>query len=59
MTKFAACTMGEHQALWSGTLGSPPSVSKARKRSLGDWVFWDSRICGVTSPERSCPLVRV
>jgi hypothetical protein len=30
--------------LWSCTLGSLPSVSKARKRSLGDWVFWDSRI---------------
>jgi hypothetical protein len=34
---------GDH-VLWSCTLGSAPSVSKARKRSLTDWVFWDSRI---------------
>jgi hypothetical protein len=33
-----------------------PSVSKARKRSLGDWVFWDSRI-GLTAARASCPCI--
>src|SRR5215207_9357404 len=45
--------MSELQKLCSRTLRSPPSVSRARKRSLGDWVFRDSRarvIEGVTSP---------
>jgi hypothetical protein len=37
-------TVDELQALWSCTLGPLPSVSKARKRSPGDWVFSDSRI---------------
>jgi hypothetical protein len=43
--------------LWSRTLRSPPSVSKAQKRRLGDWVFWDSRIGPHPSPvhQRSCP----
>jgi hypothetical protein len=41
---FREISRSELQALWSCTLGSLPSVSKARKRSLGDWVFWDSRI---------------
>jgi hypothetical protein len=36
--------MGELQTLWSCTLRSPSSVSKARKRSPEDWVFWDSCI---------------
>jgi hypothetical protein len=31
--------MGEFQTLWSCTLSSLPSVSKARKRSPGGWVF--------------------
>ena len=43
MAKFAECTMDEIQALLSCTLGSPSSVSNARKRSLGDWVLSDSR----------------
>ena len=36
--------MGDLQTLWSCTLRSPSSVSKARKRSPDDWVFWDSCI---------------
>jgi hypothetical protein len=44
MAKFAEGTMDELQALWSCTLGSPSSASKARKRSLGDWVIRDSAI---------------
>ena len=36
--------MGKIQALWSRTLPSPSSVSKARNRSPDHWVFWDSRI---------------
>ena len=44
MAKFAEFSIGELQALWSCTLGSARSVSKARKLSLGDWVFWDSRV---------------
>src|SRR5215213_787600 len=35
MAKFAESTAGELQALRSCTLGSPPSVSKARKPSAG------------------------
>jgi hypothetical protein len=39
--------------LLSCTLGSPPSVSKARKRSPGDWVFLGSRIdAGSSVPRR-------
>ena len=34
---------GELRALSSSTLGSPPSLSKARNRRPGDWVFWNSR----------------
>jgi hypothetical protein len=51
------CTMDELQVLWSCTLGSLPSVSNAQKRSLGDWVFWDSRIGPHPSPvhQRSGP----
>jgi hypothetical protein len=37
--KFAEHPTGELQALWSCTLRSPPSVSNARKRRLGDWGF--------------------
>ena len=36
--------MGEHQPLWSCTLGSPSSASRARNSSPSDWVFWDSRV---------------
>ena len=36
--------MDELQAGWSCTLRSPSSLSKARNLSLGDWVFWDSRV---------------
>jgi hypothetical protein len=47
--KFAEGIMDELQALWSCTLRSPSSVSEARKRSPGDWVFVVPRIsCGVT-----------
>jgi hypothetical protein len=48
--KFAELATGELEALWSCTLRSPPSVSKARKRSPGDWVFLDSRIHAPTAP---------
>src|SRR5215217_8730785 len=47
--------MDELQVLRSCTLGSPLSVSKAQKRSLGDWVFWDSRIGPHPSPVHQRP----
>ena len=46
---MAKVDLGELQAL-SCTLRSPSSVSKARKRSLGDYVFWDSRILDNSPP---------
>src|SRR5918993_2086614 len=55
MVKFAEYPTGELQALRSCTLGSAPSVSKARKRSLGDWVFLDSRIGPHPSPIHQRP----
>jgi hypothetical protein len=45
--------MDEHQALCGCTLGSLPSVSKARKRSPGDLVFLDSRIGDECAKEQS------
>jgi hypothetical protein len=42
--------MGKIQVLWSRTLPSPSSVSKARNRSPDHWVFWDSRVCKHTVP---------
>jgi hypothetical protein len=50
--------MGKPQAPQSCTLGSAPSVSKARKRSLGDWVSWDSRILDNPTRRHSAPWAR-
>src|SRR5918993_1738064 len=54
MAKFAEFTIGELQALWSCTLGSPPSVSKARKPSAGvlstSGIRNDETIQGVYAP---------
>jgi pimeloyl-ACP methyl ester carboxylesterase len=40
MAKFPKCTMDELQALWSFTLRSPFSVSKARKYRAGVLPPW-------------------
>jgi hypothetical protein len=57
MAKFAEFSIGELQALWSCTLGSARSVSNARKRSLGDWVFLDSRV-PLSTADHSCAKER-
>jgi hypothetical protein len=43
--------MGELQTLWSCSLRSPSSVSKALKRSPENWVSRDSRVLERTAHE--------
>jgi hypothetical protein len=43
-TRSSGACHGRLQPLWSCTLRSPPSAIRARNRSPGGWVFWDSHL---------------